>query len=88
MIFIGVEFVVDFNSKIVKVKVMWEKVVNIGNNFIERMSKVYSLVAIKEVTDIAVKNGIINEQVAWVYINTFNNRVNGVIRASERPLMF
>lgn len=89
----GAETVADLNSKTAKVKAMWEKAVNTGatitgNNFTERMSKAYSLAAIKEVTDIAVKNGIINEQAAWVYINTFNNRVNGVIRASERPLMF
>lgn len=89
----GSETVGDLNSKAAKVREMWEKAVNTGakvtgNNFTERMSKAYSIAAIKEVTDIAVKRGIMDENTAWSYINTFNARVNGVIRASERPLMF
>lgn len=89
----GTETIADLNSKTAKIKQMWEKAVNTGatvtgNNWTERMSKAYGIAAIKEVTDIAVKNGVIDEKAAWVYINTFNNRVNGVIRASERPLMF
>ena len=89
----GAESVGDLNSKTAKVKAMWEKAVNTGatitgNNLTERFSKAYGIAAIKEVTDIAVKRGIMDENTAWSYINTFNARVNGVIRASERPLMF
>jgi hypothetical protein len=89
----GSESVAEMNSKTAKVKAMWEKTVNAGatvtgNNITERLSKAYGIAAIKEVTDIAVKRGIMDDNTAWSYINTFNARVNGVIRASERPLMF
>lgn len=89
----GAESVADMNSKTQKIRDMWEKAVNAGakatgNNLTERLSKAYGIAAIKEVTDIAVKHGIMDSNTAWSYINTFNARVNGVIRASERPLMF
>lgn len=89
----GSESVADMNSKTQKIRDLWEKTVNAGakvtgNNITERLSKAYGIAAIKEVTDIAVKHGVMDNNTAWSYINTFNARVNGVIRASERPLMF
>lgn len=59
-----------------------------GNKFVEETNRLYALDTMKQITEVAVKHGIIDERMAWTYVNTFNNRVNGVIRASERPLMF
>ncbi|MNZ16649.1 hypothetical protein D3C78_336270 [compost metagenome] len=89
----GSESVHQLNSKTEKVRELWEKTVNAGakitgNNISERLSKAYAIAAVKEVTDLAVARNIMDQKTAWSYINTFNARVNGVIRASERPLMF
>jgi len=59
-----------------------------GNEWSEKMNRAVAAVTMKQITDLAVKAGHITEKESWSYINTFVSRLNGTIRASERPLMF
>jgi hypothetical protein len=59
-----------------------------GNTFAEQFWRYVAADGMKQITEVAVKQGIMDEKAAWMYVSTFNKRVNGVVRAAERPLMF
>lgn len=59
-----------------------------GNRWTEQFNRLIAADVMKQITEVGVKQGVIDEKLAWTYVNTFVNRVNGVIRAAERPLMF
>ena len=89
----GAETVADMQSKLGKLGEAWEAFAKVGekatgNKWSEQFNKLIAADAMKQLTEVAVKHGHMTEDVAWAYVNTFSNRINGVIRAAERPLMF
>jgi len=59
-----------------------------GNDLAEEYNRVVSAYSMMQITDLAQKAGIMDAREAGVYINTFVNRVEGNITASQRPLIF
>lgn len=59
-----------------------------GNKLAEEFNRFISADVMRQITDIGVKNGLMDEATAKAYINTFVNRVEGNILASQRPLVF
>ena len=59
-----------------------------GNTFAEEFNRFVAADVMKQLTDIAVAGGLMTEQTALSYINTFVNRTQGNFLASQRPLMF
>jgi len=59
-----------------------------GNDLSERLNRVVAARVMEKFTDAAIQSGVIREGEQWSFINTFVNRVNGAVRAAERPLMF
>lgn len=59
-----------------------------GNRLAEEMNRFVSARAMDLLTEPLVKNGIMTEATAGAYINTFVNRTQGNLIASQRPQMF
>lgn len=59
-----------------------------GNNLAEEFNRFVSANVMDQLTDLAVKRGIMDDATARTYIRTFVNRVEGNIVASQRPLIF
>lgn len=59
-----------------------------GNRLAEELNRFISADSMRQLTDLGVKKGILTAQEQAAYINTFVNRVEGNIIASQRPLMF
>lgn len=59
-----------------------------GNKLSEDFNRFISANVMDQITDIAVKRGLMDAATAQTYINTFVNRVEGNIVASQRPLIF
>ncbi len=59
-----------------------------GNKYAEEFTRLVSALTMKNITDIAIKHGVIGEKAADAAIGTFVNRVAGNYQASQRPLMF
>jgi hypothetical protein len=59
-----------------------------GNKYAEEFNRFISADSMRQLTDLGVQAGKITEQEALGYINTFVNRTQGNIIASQRPLMF
>lgn len=59
-----------------------------GNKLAEELNRFVSADVMRQITDVGIKHGVINEQDALGYINSFVNRVQGNVLASQRPLMF
>lgn len=59
-----------------------------GNAHAEEMTRLTAALVMKQLTDIGVSRGLMSEQVAESYIQTFVNRTNGIYLASQRPMMF
>lgn len=59
-----------------------------GNKLAEEMNRFVSADVMKTLTDLAVKRGLMTPQESLSYINTFVNRVEGNVIASQRPLVF
>lgn len=59
-----------------------------GNRWAEQFNRLVAADVAKQIVDIGVKSGVIDERVGWSYVSTFVNRTQGVVRAAERPLMF
>lgn len=59
-----------------------------GNKYAEEFNRFVSADSMRQLTDIGVSAGRITDQEAIGYINTFVNRTQGNIQASQRPLMF
>ena len=89
----GTENLQDLNKLSVKLDQAWEAFGKAGekltgNRWTEQFNRLIAADVMKQITEVGVKHGVIDEKIAWAYVNTFSNRVNGVIRAAERPLMF
>ena len=59
-----------------------------GNKLAEEFNRFISADVMRQITDIAVNKGILTKAEQHAYINTFVNRVEGNVIASQRPLMF
>ncbi len=59
-----------------------------GNTFAEEFNRFISANVMDQLTQIGIKHGLMDEATARTYINTFVNRVEGNIVASQRPLVF
>ena len=59
-----------------------------GNILAEEFNRFVSANVMDQITQIAIKHGLMDDKTARTYINTFVNRVEGNIVASQRPLVF
>ena len=59
-----------------------------GNRLAEEMNRFVAADVMKQITDLAVKGGIISERESLSYINTFVNRTQGNYLAAQRPGLF
>lgn len=59
-----------------------------GNKFAEEMNRFVSANIMDQITSVAVKAGVMDSRTAASYINTFVNRTQGNIIASQRPQIF
>jgi hypothetical protein len=59
-----------------------------GNTHVEEFNRFLSANVMDQITQIGVRNGLLSPAEALTYINTFVNRVEGNIIASQRPLIF
>lgn len=59
-----------------------------GNKVAEEFNRFMAADFMKQITEIAVKHGIMDDKAALSYINTFVNRTNGNFLASQRPILF
>ena len=89
----GMESVSDMTKKMAKLDEAWEAFGKwgekwTGNKWAEQFNRLIAADTMKQITEVAVKNGLMDEKAAWAYVSMFSKRVNGVIRAAERPLMF
>jgi len=87
------ETVSTLSKRTEQIKEGWGKFVEkgekvTGNKFAEQFNRLIAADVMKQITEVAVKHGVLDDRAAWAYVNTFTNRVNGVTRAAERPLMF
>lgn len=89
----GSEGISDLNKLSSKLDQAWEAFGKAGekftgNRWVEQFNRLVAADVMKQITEVGVKHGVLDEKAAWAYVNTFSNRVNGVIRAAERPLAF
>lgn len=59
-----------------------------GNKYAEEYNRFIAADSMRQLTELGIKAGRLTEQEALGYINTFVNRTQGNILASQRPLMF
>jgi hypothetical protein len=59
-----------------------------GNRLAEEFNRFVAADVMKQITDIAVKGGIMDTRSQLAYINTFVNRTQGNYLASQRPMLF
>jgi len=59
-----------------------------GNKLAEEFNRYVAAGVMKDITDVAVKHGLMDEKSALSYINTFVNRTQGNYLASQRPVVF
>jgi len=59
-----------------------------GNKLAEEFNRFVAADVMKQITDLGIEGGILTKQEASAYINTFVNRTQGNILASQRPMMF
>lgn len=59
-----------------------------GNKLAEEFNRFISANVMDQITSVAIKHGVMDEATARTYINTFVNRIEGNIVASQRPLVF
>jgi len=59
-----------------------------GNKLAEEFNRFVAADMMKQITDVAVEQGVMTQNNALSYINTFVNRTQGNYLASQRPLMF
>ena len=89
----GTESVAELESRMsaafIKAKGLAEKGESLtGNKLSEEFNRFISANVMDQLTDIAVRRGLMDNAQAAAYINTFVNRVEGNIIASQRPLIF
>jgi hypothetical protein len=59
-----------------------------GNKLAEEFNRFVAADVMKQISDLGIKAGLIDGQIQKSYINTFVNRTQGNVLASQRPLMF
>lgn len=59
-----------------------------GNKHAETLNRFVAVGVMKDITDLAIKAGVLDPKQQLSYINTFVNRTQGTYLASQRPLMF
>jgi len=59
-----------------------------GNSLAEEFNRFVAADVMKQISDVAVKNGLISGKEQLAYINTFVNRTQGNYMAAQRPMMF
>jgi len=59
-----------------------------ANKLVEEMNRYVAAMTMKDITDVAVKHGVLSPDSALSYINTFVNRTQGNYLASQRPIVF
>ena len=59
-----------------------------GNKLAEEFNRFVSANVMDQITEVAKKAGVMDEATSRAYINTFVNRVEGNLLASQRPLIF
>ncbi len=59
-----------------------------ANKLAEEFNRYVAAGVMKDITDIAIKHGALDEKTALSYINTFVNRTQGNYLASQRPVLF
>ena len=59
-----------------------------GNNLAERMNRFMSAYCAKKITSLAVDAGVLAPSEEGAFINTFINRTEGTLVASQRPVLF
>ena len=89
----GKETVRELDSKISKVFTSLRTAADkgeqwTGNRLAEEFNRFAAAHTMKQVTDIAVKHGLMDSRSALSYINTFVNRTQGNYLASQRPMLF
>jgi hypothetical protein len=89
----GTETVADLSSKLQKGFAKAKDLARTGekytgNTLAEEFNRFISANVMDQLTSVGVKNGLIDEATARAYTNTFVNRVEGNIIASQRPLIF
>ena len=93
----GTESVADLNNRMSKgfskAKALFEVGQTKGeklsaNKLAEEFNRFISADVMRQITDIGVDKGLMDAATAKSYINTFVNRVEGNITASQRPLIF
>jgi len=89
----GRESVKDLGSKITAVQGKLKTAADTGerwtgNRLAEEFNRFIAADVMKQITDVAVKHGIMDNKTALSYINTFVNRTQGNYLASQRPMLF
>lgn len=89
----GTETAAELESKKAKMFALANKLVDkgekwTGNRVAEEMNRFVSANIMDQITSVAVRSGIMDQRTADSYINTFVNRTQGNIVASQRPQMF
>lgn len=88
----GTETVGELNSRLSSAFAKTKELVEAGekytgNKFAEEFNRFISANVMDQLTAVGVKHGVLKDVDALSYINTFVNRVEGNIIASQRPLM-
>lgn len=89
----GKETVKDLSSKITTVHDSLRNAATkgerwTGNRLAEEFNRFAAAHTMKQVTDIAIKHGLMDSKTALSYINTFVNRTQGNYLAAQRPMLF
>ena len=78
-----------YQQAVAGMKVLVEKGEKLtGNKLAEEFNRFVSADVMKQLTDMAVERGLLSQKEALSYINTFVNRVEGNVIASQRPFVF
>ena len=59
-----------------------------ANKLAEEFNRFVAADVMRQITDVAVKHGVMDSRTALSYINTFVNRTQGNFLAAQRPMMF
>ena len=89
----GTETVNDLNGKLAtafdKARKLADKGESLtGNKFAEEFNRFISADVMRQLTDLGERHGILSRRESLTYINTFVNRVEGNILATQRPGLF
>ncbi len=85
----GSELGVDLDKRLHAAYTAADKIEKVtGNRFTEEMNRFVSAHTAHQVTQEAIRQGVLLPELESSVINTFVNRVEGINLASQRPLMF